>query len=88
MTARPYANDVRYRSISRLVVELINQENLPARVHILRPPTFDTLRKRLRETPNYYHILHFDGHGAYGTVDSSAVSSGFTFKGKEGCLGF
>ena len=64
VTARPFDNDVRYRSISRLLVELTETRNLPAEVHILRPPTLDRLREHLRTHPNFYHILHFDGHGA------------------------
>ncbi|MCP4690707.1 MAG: hypothetical protein GY859_21820, partial [Desulfobacterales bacterium] len=60
VTARPYENDVQYRSISRLLVELIEERDLPARVHVLLPPTFDSLRDHLRENPNFYHILHFD----------------------------
>jgi tetratricopeptide (TPR) repeat protein len=66
VVARPYPQDVRYRSISRSLVELIEAEKVPARVDLLRPPTFDQLRRHLRERPGYYHILHFDGHGSYG----------------------
>ena len=66
VTARPYEGDVRYRSISRPLVELIDKQDLPAQVTVLRPPTFDNLREHLRERPNHYHIVHFDGHGAYG----------------------
>jgi len=87
VTARPFENDVRYRSISRLLVEMIESQNLPAKVHVLRPPTFDNLREHLRKHPNFYHILHFDGHGAYGNMSPENVS-GFTFKGKKGCLAF
>ena len=35
---------------------------------VRRPPTFDRLRGHLRERPDTYHILHFDGHGAYGVA--------------------
>jgi tetratricopeptide (TPR) repeat protein len=66
VVARPYPQDVRYRSISRSLVELIEAQKLAARVELLRPPTFDQLRRHLRERPGYYHILHFDGHGSYG----------------------
>ena len=66
VVCRPYEHDVRYRSIARPLIELIQSKNLPAHVDILRPPTFDQLREHLREHPGYYHVLHFDGHGAYG----------------------
>lgn len=49
VTARPYRNDVAYRSISRPLVELIQSERLPASVKVLRPPTFDELRRELRK---------------------------------------
>ncbi|NLX07529.1 MAG: tetratricopeptide repeat protein [Phycisphaerae bacterium] len=74
VTARPFARDVRYRSISRPLVELIETRDLPAHVHVLRPPTFGRLCEHLRERPNFYHILHFDGHGSYGADPHSAVS--------------
>jgi tetratricopeptide (TPR) repeat protein len=89
VTARPLENDVRYRSVSRLLVELIDKQNLPANVHILRPPTFDNLRETLKNNPNFYHILHFDGHGYYGPMpaDSNAGSDSNS-GGSRGCLFF
>ena len=66
VVCRPFEHDVRYRSIARPLIELIQSKNLPAHVDILRPPTFDQLREHLRQHPGYYHVLHFDGHGAYG----------------------
>ena len=66
VTARPMKGDVRYRSISRPLVELIAEHRLPAHVTVLRPPTFDQLRRHLSEHPRTYHVLHFDGHGGYG----------------------
>ena len=50
VTARPYEQDVRYRSISRPLVELIETHKLPARVDVLRPPTpqLDFSRPELR----------------------------------------
>ncbi|MBI2838416.1 MAG: tetratricopeptide repeat protein [Acidobacteria bacterium] len=66
VTARPYADDVRFRSISRPLVELIEEHHLPAHVELLRPPSFDALRRHLQEHPNTYHVVHFDGHGGYG----------------------
>jgi len=64
--ARPDGQgDVRFRSIARALVEWAVQPDVPAYVHVLRPPTLDQLRDHLRQNPNFYHILHFDGHGAY-----------------------
>ena len=67
VVARPYERDVGFRSIARPLVELIEKDRLPAQVDLLRPPTFDQLREHLRRRPGYYHILHFDGHGSYGS---------------------
>jgi tetratricopeptide (TPR) repeat protein len=84
VVARPYPGDVRYRSIARPLVELIQSKNLPAHVDVLRPPTFDQLREQLRARPGYYHVLHFDGHGAYGTGEYSRQS----FQGLHGRVVF
>src|SRR5208283_1087319 len=37
VVCRPFENDVRYRSIARPLIELIQSKNLPAHVDILRP---------------------------------------------------
>jgi hypothetical protein len=76
VTARPYERDVGYRSISRPLVEMIARRALPAEIHVLRPPTFARLRDHLRERPHHYHILHFDGHGAYGAAEPAAALGG------------
>jgi tetratricopeptide (TPR) repeat protein len=96
VTARPYARDVAYRSISRPLVELIAGRQVSAEIHLLRPPTFDRLREHLRERPHHYHILHFDGHGAYGAHGEVPETAGglasagraHTFGAAQGCLVF
>ncbi len=90
VTARPYKEDVRYRSISRPLVELIDEHHLPAHVTVLRPPTFDQLRRHLREHPHHYHILHFDGHGGYGTTspDGATADQRHSLQGSRGVLVF
>lgn len=85
VTARPYDNDVAYRSITRPLVELIQQEQLPAQVKLLRPPTFEQLRRELQEHPGQYHIVHFDGHGSFGQVTDGRSDR---FKGPQGRLVF
>ncbi|MGA2700591.1 MAG: CHAT domain-containing protein [Isosphaeraceae bacterium] len=87
VTARPYEGDVRYRSISRPLVELIDKQDLPAQVTVLRPPTFENLRGHLRERPNHYHIVHFDGHGSYGQAHAPSGSP-HMLQGPEGRLIF
>ena len=66
VVARPYGEqDIGFRSLARPLVELIEKEKVPAYVELLRPPAFDELRERLRKRRGFFHILHFDGHGAY-----------------------
>ena len=66
VVCRPYGEqDVRYRSVARPSVDLIEQEDRPVRVEMLRPPTFAQLRDHLRRNNGRYHVLHFDGHGSY-----------------------
>src|ERR1022692_2279847 len=86
VVARPYKADVRYRSIARPLVELIQSHSLPAHVDVLRPPTFDQLREHLRAHQGYYHALHFDGHGAYG--DGAGEYSSHKLQGPQGSLIF
>src|SRR5947209_533106 len=78
--SRPYEADVRFRSIARPVVDLIHRDlKMPARVDVLRPPTFANLRRHLSEQPHHYHLLHFDGHGSY-RGEASAPSGGYQFQ--------
>ncbi len=86
--ARPREGDVKYRSIARPLVELIEERNLPAQVTVLRPPTFDRLREHLRERPNHYHIVHFDGHGTYGSAPQVGPGAPHAFGAAEGALSF
>ncbi len=84
--ARPLDGDVKYHSIARPLVELIETAALPAYVHVLRPPTFDQLREQLRKRPGYYHLVHFDGHGNYGK--KAIATSEHTYGTAEGELVF
>jgi tetratricopeptide (TPR) repeat protein len=87
VVARPYQRDVGYRSIARPLVELIEKQKLPVYVHLLRPPTFGQLRQHLHAWPGNYHILHFDGHGAYSS-QSPGNDLGYVPSGPEGKLVF
>ncbi|MDJ0508898.1 MAG: tetratricopeptide repeat protein [Crocosphaera sp.] len=63
-------SDVGYRTISRPLVELIEQGNLRINLDILRPGTYESLCKYLQEKgSNYYHIIHFDLHGGLMTYE-------------------
>jgi tetratricopeptide (TPR) repeat protein len=84
--ARPYPDDVSYRAVSRRLVELADA--LPVSIHVLRPPTFDGLRKHLEKHRNHYHILHFDGHGAYRRDPAQSLGRNTLMGAKEGRLVF
>ncbi|MDM8568486.1 tetratricopeptide repeat protein [Thiotrichales bacterium HSG1] len=70
VTARPDGkHDVGYRTISRPLVEMLQNAKLPVKIDILRPGTYQALVKQLEQVTNeygkgYYHLLHFDVHGA------------------------
>jgi hypothetical protein len=61
--------DVPFRSVAgQLVKGLSGQARQRFDLDVLRPPTFAHLSRTLRqakEAGRPYHILHFDGHGAY-----------------------
>ncbi|MDE7267134.1 MAG: CHAT domain-containing protein [Lachnospiraceae bacterium] len=84
---RPYGeNDVSYNVLASSLVEYISKNSLPVTVDILRPPTFDQLRKVLYDYPGYYHIVHFDGHGGYGAIMDTPA--GNLYAAPEGQLVF
>lgn len=61
--------DVPFRSVaSRLVKGLDEATREAYDLDLLRPPTFEQLGKVLRRAKDEgrpYHVVHFDGHGAY-----------------------
>ena len=65
VASRPYEQDVDYRSIARPLMNLIEDKRSPVNITVLRPPTVESLEEHLHDRPDYYHILHFDGHGSY-----------------------
>ncbi|MBM4467629.1 MAG: CHAT domain-containing protein, partial [Chloroflexi bacterium] len=79
VTARPGgARDVGYRTISRPLVEGLRQTEAPVQVDILRPGTYKALLRYLEETRDrhgagYYHVIHFDLHGALLTYEQLAA---------------
>ena len=71
VTARPNAEqDVGYRTISRPLVEAIRNAKLRVNIELLRPGTYEALSRHLEAKGNgYYHIVHFDVHGALKTYE-------------------
>ena len=70
MTARPRGGrDVGYRTIARPLIEMLRQTQLPVQVDIVRPGSYRPLVEHLqtvrtRHGVGYYHLIHFDLHGA------------------------
>jgi hypothetical protein len=64
--ARPYGDyDVGFQTLARPLIDFVNKSGWPVNIDVLRPPTFDQLRAVLEEKPDFYHIVHFDGHGGF-----------------------
>ncbi|MGB3405121.1 MAG: tetratricopeptide repeat protein [Microcoleaceae cyanobacterium] len=89
VVARPDEDkDVSYRTISRPLIEVIETSHLPVNVELLRPGTYQALSKHLEEKgAGYYHILHFDGHGAlmdYQQVQQPNKPQRYYYKGRYG----
>ena len=84
---RPYGeNDVSYNVLANSLVEYTSKNSMPVTVDILRPPTFEQLRKVLYDHSGYYHIVHFDGHGGYGAI--THTPAGNLYAAPEGQLVF
>ncbi len=92
-------DDVPFRSVARRLLESLTGEAAALfELDVLRPPSFAALAKTLRAAKTAgkpYHILHFDGHGAYdalaaggGSFRPSALLYADNRPGKHGHLLF
>ena len=81
VTARPNADeDVAYRTISRPLVEAIRNSKLRVNIELLRPGTYEALERHLESKGSgYYHIVHFDVHGALKSYDNYQIGKEFLF---------
>jgi hypothetical protein len=74
--ARPYGDhDIGFQTLARPLIDFVNKGGWPVHIDVLRPPTFDKLRAVLKENPDFYHIVHFDGHGGFD--DNYSASGGY-----------
>ena len=73
VTARPGGNrDVGYRTISRPLIQGIEDSQVPVNVELVRPGTWEALDRQLQERgAGYYHGIHFDLHGSVLTYDQA-----------------
>ena len=58
-------DDVAFQSVARPLLHLFRKHPERIRLDILRPPTLEQLARVLEEKRGFYHVLHFDGHGAF-----------------------
>jgi tetratricopeptide (TPR) repeat protein len=89
VVARPdEEKDVGYRTISRPMLELIENGKLRVNVELLRPGTYRALSQHLEaKGANFYHIIHLDMHGALLTheqVQKPIAVNRYLFKGRYG----
>ena len=57
--------DILFQSMARPLLDIFRPHMTRIQLDLLRPPTFEKLQQVLSEKPNFYHILHFDGHGLF-----------------------
>jgi len=76
--------DVEFRTLVRPIIDCAKRHNYAVHIDLLRPPTFNQLRKVLEEKKGFYHIVHFDGHGGYGEQEQAASAGGVLVFEKEG----
>lgn len=89
VTARPNGDrDVKYRTISRPLIELLDNSRLPVQVDLVRPGTYEALTEHLDRANANYHMIHLDLHGALLTYDQANQAqqnhSALLFKGRLG----
>ncbi|BAY07648.1 tetratricopeptide repeat protein [Calothrix sp. NIES-2098] len=77
VVARPdEEQDVGYRTISRPLIELIENSHLRVNVELLRPGTYQALSQHLEaKGAGYYHVIHLDCHGALMTYEQTQKPS-------------
>jgi tetratricopeptide (TPR) repeat protein len=75
-------SDVPFRSVAGKFIKGLDEKAWERfDLDVLRPPTFEQLGKALRGAKaegNPYHIVHFDGHGAYVDFENSKREFNFS----------
>ncbi len=89
VTARPdEEHDVGYRTISRPLIEAIQNCQLRVKVELLRPGSYQALSQHLEEKgAGFYHIVHFDTHGAllrYEDLQEGVKRNRYTYQARYG----
>jgi hypothetical protein len=70
--------EVPFHSVARSLLELFRPHRDRIHLEVLRPPTLPQLARALTDKPNFYHLLHFDGHGTFPHSSEPASSKAGT----------
>jgi hypothetical protein len=71
--------DVPFRSVASHLVRLSRTAREAFELEVLRPPTFGRLCEVVeaaRAAGRPYHVVHFDGHGAWLDAEAAAAAAG------------
>jgi hypothetical protein len=92
LIARPYGEqDAVYRAVARPLFQKLEAVAGKVEVDLVRPPTLDAMREALKaakEEGKPYHILHFDGHGAFGAAPPDPSAEVDPTQLRHGAKGF
>ncbi len=80
--------DMPLRSLARPLMEIVREHQDRIKIDVLRPPTYEQLQKVLADKPHFYHVLHFDGHGAFPRPEDIDYHTFPSEKGSPGQLAF
>jgi|GEM_PF-3048412 len=64
--SRDGKQDIGYSALAEPLMHHIKTGHWLVLIDVLRPATIDALEKKLSANPDFYHIVHFDGHGKKG----------------------
>jgi tetratricopeptide (TPR) repeat protein len=87
-------SDVGYQMVARPLLERLEAVRGTVELTVLRPPTFQQLGTALKEAAaagKPFQVVHFDGHGVFGTVSELPAGHGpsmYAGDGPQGMLAF
>ena len=87
-------SDVEYQMVGRPLLERLEAVRGTVELTVLRPPTLDRLSVVLAEAAvagEPFQVVHFDGHGVFGTVPELPAGRGrsmYASRGPQGMLAF
>ncbi len=73
-------DDVGLRAVANRLLQGLGDNRARFDIIALRPPTYEQLQKTLtdaKEAGHPFHIVHFDGHGAYMDLQGTALAAWF-----------